>query len=151
VIIVCTGFPRWIAKARRGQAALELALLAPWLFFLFAGTLDFGFYWYALISVQNAARIAVEYTSTNSTTAGNSAGACVQALPELHTISNVGELATCTALPVIVTASAVTGPDGAPASLVSVTLRTQQLIPIPGVTGRVTIVRTAQMRLKSSP
>ena len=45
-------------KSRSGHAVIELSLMMPWLFFLFVGALDFGFYSYALISVQNSARVA---------------------------------------------------------------------------------------------
>lgn len=41
----------------RGHAVIEVALLSPWIFFLFVGTLDMGFYTHALIATQNAARV----------------------------------------------------------------------------------------------
>jgi Flp pilus assembly protein TadG len=47
----------------RGHAMLEAALLLPWVLFLFVGAFDLGFYNYALISTQNAARVAAWYTS----------------------------------------------------------------------------------------
>src|SRR5947207_14797502 len=47
----------------RGHAVIEVSLMAPWIFFLFMGTLDFGFYSYAIIATQNAARVAVMQTS----------------------------------------------------------------------------------------
>src|SRR5438128_767679 len=45
-------------RRQDGHAVIEIALLAPWIFFLFAGTLDMGFYLSALIATQNAARVA---------------------------------------------------------------------------------------------
>jgi len=40
----------------RGSAVVEAALMMPWLAFLFMGVFDFGFYAYASICTQNAAR-----------------------------------------------------------------------------------------------
>ena len=52
-------------------------------------------------------------------------------------------------LPLIVSASLVpVGADGAAASSVSVTYQSPQLIPIPGLMGRLTVTRTAQMRVR---
>lgn len=137
------------ARARqKGHAVLEFSLLAPWLIFLFAGAFDLGFYTYSLICTENAARVAAFYTSSTSGVASDSAGACQHALPELNAMSNVRGLSTCNSLPVIVSAASVTGVDGNPASNVSVTYQSPQLIPIPGVTGQLTVTRTVQMRVK---
>jgi Flp pilus assembly protein TadG len=125
-------------------------LLAPWIFFLFVGAVDLGFYSYALISTENAARVAAEYTSTDAATAADSTGACPYVLAELNSMSNVRGLATCTSLPVTVTAAQVAGPDGAAASSVSVTYQTILMIPMPGLSGQFTITRTAEMRLGDS-
>lgn len=133
---------------RRGHAIIELSLMAPWIFFLFMGTLDFGFYSYAIIATENAARVAVMQTSTDITTAANSALACQYALTELNALPNAKSLNSCNALPVIVTATQVNGPDGALATQVAVTYQTIGMIPIPGLTGQVTLTRTAQVRLK---
>jgi Flp pilus assembly protein TadG len=129
---------------------IEVALLAPWIFFIFAGALDMGFYVYALGATQNAARVAAEYTAKGSNTAADSASACQYALDEMSSMANVSSLTSCGSLPLIVTATAVTGVDGSPASSVSVTYQTQLLVPIPGLTGRFTFTRIVQMRLKSS-
>ena len=137
-----------LRRPRRGHAVLEVALLSPWIFFLFVGTLDMGFYTHALIATQNAARAGAAHTSRNSLTAADSAGACQYALEELKTMTNVRTLANCSSTPLIVTASAVTGVDGWPASSVSVTYRTNRMIPIPGLTGQLDITRTVQMMVK---
>ena len=134
----------------RGHSILEVALFLPWLFFLFFGVLDAGFYAYAFISTASAARVAALYTSSSSTRAADTSGACTYALEELRTTPNVGSgITTCTALPVMVTATSVTGPDGSPASSVSVTYQTVPLVPIPGLLSKqVTITRSVQMRVK---
>jgi len=134
----------------RGSAVLEVSLLAPWMFFLFAGVFDMGFYATAMISVQNAARAAATHTSAGPTTAADSAGACAYARAELHSLYNVRSVDGCATLPLVVTAAQVTGADGSPASRVTVTYRTPRLIPIPGLAGQFTITRWAEMRLRES-
>lgn len=122
--------------------------MAPWIFFLFMGTLDFGFYAYAIIATQSAARVAVMQTSQNSTTAANSTLACQYALTELNMLPNASSLNSCGALPVTVNATLVVDADGANASQVAVTYQSINMIPIPGLSGSLTLTRTAQMRLK---
>jgi Flp pilus assembly protein TadG len=133
---------------QRGHAVIETALLSPWIFLLFAGTFDMGMYGYALSCTQNAARAAAVYTSISNIKAGDTNGACQYALAEMNALPNVRGLGSCNAYPLIVTASAVTGVDGDSASSVSVTYRTPQLIPIPGLTGQMTVTRTVQMRCR---
>jgi Flp pilus assembly protein TadG len=135
-------------KRRKGHSVLEMTLMAPWLFFLFAGAFDFGMYANAFISVENAARVAAMRTSANTAVAADSAWACQAVLPEMNSLPNAKTLSNCAALPLTVTATQVTGSDGSPASRVSVTYRTVQLIPIPGLSGLMTITRTAQMRVR---
>lgn len=135
------------AKRRtRGGAMLELALLGPWVLFLFIGALDWGFYAYALISLQSAARSAALYTSTSSATVADSATACSLVLAEMASLPNVGTV--CGVNPVV-TAASVTGPDSAIATQVSVTYTSLSMIPIPGLlTKQFTITRIVKMRLR---
>ncbi len=139
---------RW---REHGHAVIEVSLMAPWIFFLFVGTLDLGFYSYAIIATQNAARVAAAQTSANPTTATNNVLACNFALTELNVLPNTRSLATCGALPVIVNATTFVDADGATASRVDVTYQTINMIPIPGLTGRLSITRNAQMRLRQQP
>jgi Flp pilus assembly protein TadG len=143
-----------IAKTRRkkqkGHAVLEAAFLAPWIIFLFVGAFDMGFYCYALICTENAARVAAMYTSSSASTVADSSAACTIALGEMNYMSNLVGVNSCGSLPIIVQASSVTGPDSAPASEVAVTYRSNQMIPIPGLLmGRMTVTRRAQMRVRS--
>ena len=147
----------------KGHSILELALFLPWVMFLFIGAFDWGFYSWALISTQNAARVAAMYTSSNVGTAADSAGACLYAAAQLAYAPNVAGnprinspqgvgagSSACAAAPVTVTATKVTGPDGSPASQVSVTYRTPLLVPIPGLLpGQIDITRSVQMRVRS--
>ena len=139
------------AWREHGHAIIEVTLMAPWIFFLFMGTLDFGFYSYAVIATQNAARVAVMLTSQTPTTATNNTLACNYALTELNVLPNTRTLTTCGALPVIVNATSFIDADGATAARVDITYQTINMIPIPGLTGRLSITRNAQMRLKQQP
>ncbi len=136
-------------RRERGHAMLEAALLLPWVLFLFVGTFDLGFYNYALISTQNAARVAAWYTSQSPSTAADSTTACTYALAELQALPNVSSSVTsCAASPVVVTASQVTGTDGSLASQVTVAYTSPQLIALPGaLPSQYTFNRTVQMRL----
>jgi hypothetical protein len=148
-----------------GHAVLELALLVPWVLFLFVGAFDWGFYAWALISTESAARVAAMYTSTSSGTASDSIGACDYAAAELAYAPNIASstwvnsaslpssstgLATCSGTALTVVAAAVTGPDGSSASQVTVTYQTPLLIQIPGLLpGQISITRSVQMRVRS--
>ena len=141
---------------QRGNALVEVALMAPWIFFLFVGVFDVGFFCYAGICTQNAAR-AVALSSAQ----GGNLAPCTVALGELGMLPNVNG-GTCDALPVIVTITTLDGSACADAGVgsavtnaalpfcvqSSVTYQTIPLIPIPGVMmGRMTLTRTSQMRL----
>jgi hypothetical protein len=130
---------------------MEFAMLSPWIYFVFVGVLDLGFYCYAFMCTESAARVAAEYTSSSGGTAADSAGACTRALGLLVKLPNVGtSVTTCAANPVVVTASSATGSDGSAASHVSVQYQTVVLIPIPGVLAKqLTITRAVKMRLRS--
>ena len=138
---------------RRGNAVVEASLMAPWIFLLFIGVFDFGFFAYASICTQNAARVAALANSYSEASAGDSAGACAIVLQEMNSLPNTRSLSTCSGTlgdtqPIIVQASAVTGPDGKKAAQVSVTYRSIPLFPIPGVMkGQLTLTRIVQMRV----
>ena len=143
---------------RRGHAVVEVSLMAPWIFFLFVGTLDFGFYSYAAICTENAARVAVQQTSIDANTAANNTTACTYALGEMKSLPNMNGVTTCqtsagsvsSTQPLAVVATLVNpGADGTLASSVTVTYQAMQMIPIPGLmSNNLTLVRTAQMRLR---
>lgn len=159
--------PTLRGRGRRGNAIIELTLMAPWLFFLFVGVLDFGYYTYALISVQNAARVAALTTSASSTTTGNTQMACDAAINEMNSMPNsttfdpaCGALSTTNSLHVTATAiTAGNAPDAgasscggsgcAGATQVAVTYQTILMIPIPGIlTNNYTFTRVVEMRAR---
>jgi len=140
---------------QRGSAVVEMSLMMPWIAFLFVGILDFGFYAYAAIATQTAARTA----AMQSAIANDVSQACTAALNELKGLPNVGSIVSCGALPVIVTATVLnagTTPPCADCSLnatatsaqVTVTYQSIPMIPIPGVlTARLTLSRIAEVRM----
>jgi hypothetical protein len=127
--------------------------------FLFTGVFDFGFHAYALVSVENAARVAALHTSANTSTASDQSGACALAIDALRGLPNIGTSfsSTCNADPLTVTAAYCDGTtlcgsgsasaDGGPAAFVTVTYRMPALfrLPIPGL---IRLTRTAEMRLR---
>jgi Flp pilus assembly protein TadG len=146
-------------RVAQGNAMVEVALLAPWIFFLFVGVLDFGFYSYAAICTQNAARVAALANAYSSSAAPDAAGACITVLQEMKSLPNTRSLSSCgsgtcpstagpvnASQPISVTACAVTGPDGASAAAVTVAYLSVPLIPIPGILmGQITLTRTAEV------
>jgi Flp pilus assembly protein TadG len=146
---------------RGGHAAVEVALMAPWIFLLFAMVLDLGFYSYAAIATQNAARSGVMHTSRSSAYVTDLTGACEIARRELIGLPNVSSsLAVCAASPgalsdaqpIAVAVAAVAGPDATSlgAARVTVTYRTPQLFPLPGLMGRMTLTRIGEARVRDN-
>lgn len=136
-------------RSRRGSAIVEMSLLAPWIFFLFVGALDWGFYAYSLITLETATRSAALYeaaqTSTSSVT---SSSACTIVLDEMSTLVNLTSTTSCSAAPLSVSATTDTATDGGNEAIVSTTYTTPQMIPVPGVlSGKFTITRTVKMKM----
>ena len=150
-------------STKSGHAVIETTLLAPWIFFLFVGVLDFGFYAYALISTENAARVSALYAASTGSLAADAHGACEYVVKEMRPLPNVGGSTSCpasctgacTAGPLTVRARALDGVggrplgvDGRPAAEVSVTYQTITMIPIPGLlAASLNMTRTVQMRI----
>ncbi len=154
----------------RGGAVVEAALLMPWLAFLFVGVLDFGFYSYAAICTQNAARaVAMSQVS------GGAIDICTAARGEMQELPGMSGVTTCltypaaptNTTPLSVCVATITASGAAPANCsaaakcadcnlnasstsiqATVQYRTIPMVPIPGVLmGRMTLTRTAEMRL----
>ena len=152
------GSPRRRRRSERGSAVVEASILAPWILFLFVGMFDMGMYTYSMIGVENAARVAAEYTSQNASSANDTSGACRVALAEMSMLPNVGQQSDCNSgngNSVVVTASALNSTstpasvDGKLATLVRVTYSGNQLVPIPGLlVGKLTITRAVEVRVR---
>jgi Flp pilus assembly protein TadG len=137
---------------------IEVALMMPWIFFLFVGVLDFGFYSYAAICTQNAARVAALAGAYSPSAATDNASACAIVLQEMNSLPNTRALTSCNSgtcpsgalsasasMPISVAACPISGPDGGPAVQVTITYLSIPLIPIPGaLMGQMTISRTAR-------
>ena len=145
----------------RGNSVIEFTLLLPWLLFLFMGVFDFGFYTYALISMENAARVAAVRAAANSGVAADQHGACALAIEELRGLPNIGQTfnSPCNSDPVTVTsvycddstpcAAGLTSADSGPAVLVTVTYQMPALFRVP-IRGLSRLSQTAQMRLRDT-
>ena len=158
-------------RSESGSAIVELALMSPWLFFLFIGIFAFGFYVYAAICVQNAARVAAAQTSNGPASATQTV-ACTAVLAELNLLPNVASFAaTCNAAPLTVTQTTLCGSTtpftvtcsarptsptcadcgqntAGASSQVTVTYQSVKLVPIPGLlTGQLNLTRVAENRM----
>ena len=152
----------------RGQAMVEVTLMAPWIFFLFIGITDFGFYSYAAICTQNAARAAAVQTAA-AVGAQVDSIACNAALNELSLMPNVAGLTVCNALPIQVVRKTLctqasvnpatitcdaTGcadcalDNKAASSQVAVTYQSRVFVNIPGIlTNQLTLTRIVEARI----
>jgi Flp pilus assembly protein TadG len=142
-------------RRRSGNSIIELTFMMPWLLFLFVGVFDTGFYCYALIATQNAARAVAIHNSISKTAATDpDLSGCQIAFFELKTAAYGRSMATdCSSSPLQVVSTYETSgtPDGNPAAKVVVTYQTAVLIPIPGLLqGQTKITRTAWMRVNPS-
>lgn len=93
-------------RRQGGNAIVEVALMSPWIFFLFVGVFDMGFYAFSVISVENAARAAATQTATSPTAATGPVGdtiACNAAWREMNLVPNIAAISqNCSQLPLIV-------------------------------------------------
>jgi Flp pilus assembly protein TadG len=136
-------------RRERGTSMVEFVLNFLLLFYLFIGIVDFGFFGYALIAVQNAARVAALYTSSAASHDTDQTGACTKILNELTTLPNYSALPTsCNASPLTVTTTTSTDTDSQTTAKVSITYQTISIIPIPGLPGSLSITRSVQMRVR---
>ena len=138
-------------RGRRGNAIVEATLMTPWILLLFLGVYDFGFFIYASICVQNAARVAA---MGNALEGGvDQTAACNLVLNEMSSLPNItlGTTTCSTSLGVtnanplaVVVVLDTSGPDGN-ANVIEVTVQylSLQLFPIPGLMGQMTMTRTA--------
>lgn len=145
-----------ISTGEAGGAVVEIALLMPWIVFLFVGILDVGFYSYAMIVTENAARVSALQASVSSAASSDSNNACVVALQEMSSLPNTVGLTSCgsgtvsTSAPVSVVATSVDHGGGDISSRVTVMYQTLPLIPIPGILpSQMTLSRSAEVRVGS--
>jgi Flp pilus assembly protein TadG len=136
-------------RRRGGNNIIEFALIAPWYVFLFIGTFDMGLYSYAMISVQNAARVAAMHCAA-SVAAVSDGKACTLAIDQLQDMPTVPTV--CTGNPLTVTATAIAGPEGVANSAAKVTVSyvMPALAGVPGLMpGQYTVTRSVTMKIGS--
>jgi Flp pilus assembly protein TadG len=133
--------------SEKGSSSIEFALIVPWFVFLFIGILDLGFYNYALITAQSAARTAVLFTSSSTSASTQSTLACSYVYDQLTSNINLSTATTCSSpSPITLTTAVKTGPDGNSASTVTIQFATATMVPIPGLMpANIQVVRTAWM------
>jgi Flp pilus assembly protein TadG len=128
---------RRVIPERRGVAAAELAVLLPFLAFIFVICVDFGRIFYFSQAVENCARNGALYASDPLSPAYNLYGSVQQAA--------LSDAANLSPQP---TVSSVTGTDSAgnPYVAVTVTWQFKPLSNFPGLP-TVSLSRTVQMRM----
>jgi Flp pilus assembly protein TadG len=136
-------------RKRSGSSAVEFALLVPWFVFLFVGVLDLGFYDYALVTAQSAARTAALFTSSSSSASTQSDLACSYVIDQLTSNINLSGSTTCTgSSPISLTTSVDSATDGNSESIVTIQFTSPLMIPIPGLLPeQITIARTVKMMI----
>ena len=124
-------------RTRRGAAAVELAVLLPFLTYLLVGAVDFARVFYYSLTVMNCAREGAIYASTNAANAANTTGIQNAALADA---AGVGPDPTV---------SSLTGTDGSGNAVVTVTVSYpfKTITSYPGIPSPITLVRTVQMRV----
>jgi len=137
---------------------VEFALSAPIALLFLLAAFDFGFYAYAFISVENAARSAALRNSGGSESAADQSSACEVALEELKGLPNVTST-SCGSAPLKVTSKLCQGsdtcdgfagtPDGSPAASVTVAYTMPAVFRF-AFSGPTVITRTSQMRMRTS-
>jgi Flp pilus assembly protein TadG len=131
---------KFLGKARRGGAAVELAVVFPVLLLLLIGVVDYGRVFYTSVTVSNAARAGAEWGqqdfATQIDTDGTDAGS-IQ-LNATWYCECAGVAHGCTAC----------AGGSAPEVYVEVTATkvVNMLLKYPGLPGSITIVRKATFR-----
>jgi hypothetical protein len=148
-------------RSRRGQSVIEFTLMAPWILLLFMGIFDLGFYCYALVMTENAARVAaLRVQEEGGVDAVTRQTVCDFVISEMRMMTNVGFIgdadgtndATCLTPPLQVGVEDIPISDARsadriePGVLVTVTYDTIQLFPIPGIAGQLSMTRTVLVR-----
>ena len=131
--------------ARRGVAAVELAVLAPFLAFLFVITVDFARVFYYKLTIDNCARNGALF------------GANLRSYQEQAWVNSYNTITSATTAdgqclnpPLAssqVTTATGTGSDGNPNVTVSITYPFTPLVQLPGMGATITLHAKASMRV----
>lgn len=145
-------WPR-LLRDRRGNAAIEFALLATPLLLLLVGTVDYGLGIYRQMEVQNAAQAGAEYALKHGFAATNISSAVTAATP-LAVSANPAPVQTCGCPSGTTIASATcasTCANGQAAGYY-VTVDAQAtyttILPYPGIPNSYTLTASSVVRIK---
>jgi Flp pilus assembly protein TadG len=159
-------------RRRSGNSIIEMTFMLPWLLFLFVGVFDVGFYCYALIATQNAARAAAVHNSISKTAATDpDSSGCRIVVNELSAVAYGRTMSGCNTQTLQVESDFCPGSQGSSPSSsssqqkypcpppiastdavqVAVTYQSAVLIPIPGLLqSPLTITRVAFVQVNPS-
>jgi Flp pilus assembly protein TadG len=130
-------YPRPAARGpRRAVAAVELAVLLPFLMFLFVIGVDFARVFYHSLTLTNCARNGAFYGCQDATHAADTAGIQTAALADAGNLSPAPTVSSTT----------TTDADGNSCVQVTTTYTFQTITSYPGVPSSLTLTRTVQMR-----
>ena len=128
-------------RSDRGQALVELAMIAPVLIILMLGVIDYGRVYFAYISVTNGARIGADYAAIGPTQAADTAAIKAAALGDTTDLLN---LSPTNPEVTVVTAS---DSQGSLYADVTMTYTFTTLFPWPGLPTSIDIERTVRSRV----
>ncbi len=125
----------------RGQALVELALIAPILIILMLGVIDYGRVYFAYVSVTNGARIGADYASGSATKAADTAGIKAAALGDTTDLLNQSDTNPN------VSVTTANDSQGRLYADVTMTYTFSTLFPWPGLPSSINIERTVRSRV----
>jgi len=147
---------------RRGAVMVEFAMTAVLLLVMALCTFDLGFYAYAFISIQNAARSAALHNSGGLGSAADQSTACEIAIRETEGLPNIDQAAVsgCSEAPLQVSSAlcegttsclgSTTSADGEHAAVVQIAYTLPPLFRITQA-WPASISRTVQMKVRNIP
>ena len=128
-------------RCDRGQALVELALIAPILIILMLGVIDYGRVYFAYISVTNGARIGADYAAIGPTQAADTAAIKAAAL------GDTGDLLAQSSTNPDVTVTTANDSQGRLYADVTMTYTFSTLFPWPGLPTSINVERTVRSRV----
>ena len=128
-------------RGDRGQALVELALIAPVLIILMLGVVDYGRIYFAYVSVTNGARIGADYAATDPQAATDTAGIRAAALGDTTDLLNQSESNPN------VTVVTANDSQGRLYADVTMTYTFTTLFPWPGLPTSIDVERTVRSRV----
>jgi Flp pilus assembly protein TadG len=123
--------------SRRAVAAVELAVLLPFLMFVFVAGVDFARVFYHCITLTNCARNGAVYGSADATHAADTAGIQAAALADATNLSPTPTI----------TSAVGTDADGHPCVQVTAAYTFRMITSYAGIPSSFDLSRTVQMRV----